>query len=211
VKPKAYILSARGCEADIVAACVGTWRQFFDTIVIVTPEDDVYPGADTIFGQSEHHGERAMERTRWCIEKAMEYPCAAIGEPDLMFFGEIDVNQGELVCGWIFDNDNPDFSAPQFPHSPWCATRETFGRILDAMKRLTEPPFGDRVVAAACRATAVPMRAVGWSVNSIDSESKLQDAQDAIARGAKTVHGVKEWEVARSLLQPRRPLVPLGF
>lgn len=199
MKPEVLFVGVRGCEADILRLNLPTWTPLFPKIVLLSPEDDQFLGADIVFGKSGHTGGASITRMRRCITLAMEYPCAALGEPDVMLFGEIECEEGELVGSEVHPNFDPRFTAPHYLHAPWIATRDTWAAILPALDKVDELDFGDRKMAAACIMAGVRLRGVGFSRNTIDTPEYLAAAMQAVRNGALAVHGIKDKAVADSL------------
>lgn len=209
--PSTLILYARGCEADIVRLNRPTWEPFFEHIIILTPEDDPIPGGIQ-HGKSGHVGPEAVERMNRGLREALRHECAVLGEPDCLFFDFMDVEDGELVCSEVHPNIDPQFTAESFPHSPLLATRNTFWSIMLALEYVEEHGYGDRMIARACALAGIPLRGVGFSRNSLDTQETIQQGMQAVRNGAKCVHGCKD-EMATNSLRCVGPRVtmPLGW
>lgn len=197
--PQHLIVGARGCEEHLVKMNRGSWETFFPEIIIVTPEDDLLPGAQFIVGKSGHIGPEAIDRMLYGMKLGAQWPCVALSEPDVVFFDFIDVADGEIVSSQIHPNIDPRFSAPEYPHAPIIATRKTLRKLLDTLPGISENETGDRVLAAACIASGITMRGVGFSRNTIDTPHDFVQACAAVRNGAKVVHGVKSAGVALGL------------
>lgn len=210
--PEVIIVCARAFDAEIIKLTRPTWEAFIPKVMILTPEDEPLAGADIVYGKAQHFGPLSIQRMRRALEEASKYPCAAVSEPDVMIFGSINVEEGELAGSYVCTNTDPRFIAPTYPHAPWVATGPTFARLLSEMDWINEDGFGDRVVALAALKAGVSLRSVGYSRNAIDTPVILHEAMQAVRNGALAVHGIKDKAVADSLrfVGPVKTL-PLGY
>lgn len=130
-------------------------------------------------------------------EAPQPYDSFALTEPDAIFLKPLPLHRGGLMATYSGGN-SPGFLGSFFCHGPWHFDRWTakqavnFGKRMIA-KGLVERGFPDRFWGLWCdlydtKFTSFPN---SYSQNRLDRPEFIQQARDAIAKGAFYVHGIK--------------------
>lgn len=107
----------------------------------------------------------------------------------------------------VFRNNDPTYKAEIFVHPPWCFDRQTLECFLDEAARYdiatSEHGVMDRWMAwilECAKIQVTPTNDWSWSANSIDRDALVRECRDAIARGARFIHGVKNQAQLKTIL-----------
>lgn len=198
----AGIVLAHGKAHATIARHWQNWTCAFYEIIVVCPVDDQLSNSITC-GESSHHGRGTIDRLKLAMAIAGRYPQAAILEYDTLVWNPPSLLPGDtLLCSRVFQNHDPQFSASDYGHSPWMATKETWWRLLNASMR-EEHGWPDRMLSAAARLAGVKLSALpqSYSCDQHWGESTIQEAEAAARLGACAIHGFKDEAIFSRLIQ----------
>lgn len=112
-------------------------------------------------------------------------------------------------CCHVFENNDPAYQAELFVHPPWCFDRKTLWLFVDEAShhniQTSEHGVMDRWMAWVLESAGIPVTPANewsWSANSIDTPALVQDCRNAIERGCKFLHGVKNAQQLAQILPP---------
>lgn len=195
------IVIAHGGAVDVVNMNYSNWADAFSAICIITPTDDPLPSSITC-GLSCHHGAATIDRMKLAVALAASCNQAAILEYDTLVWNLPDfVTSGELLCGRLFENGNPEFLAPQYAHSPWLGTKETWIRLLSSGNDM-QSGWPDRWLCAAAYQDNIRLRSLdGFSCDWGWDEVVMENAIKARRDGARSIHGMKNLDMIKKLCQ----------
>ena len=179
------------------------WDKSFQEIQLVFPTDDTCIGALSL-GSSCHHGPATIDRMKFAIALALQWPQACVMEYDTLVWDLPEViESGVVLCSRVFPNHDGQFGAQDYGHSPWLATKETWWRILQAGDDL-QGGWPDRWLACAARKAGVKLKGLrdGFSADWTWDKVVIENAVAARKRGAQAIHGFKSKEVYDLLCQP---------
>ena len=180
-------------------------------IVAVTPRNDPLGLYDSeyLVGNSDYNGIGTQDRTIFALAFAgtMQTDCVTLLEYDAIawprYFGlaGVSCNGNSVACGTIFTNADKAFRGTYYTHWPVTATPSMWRVIAGAASRLCEHGFPDRLVGAAVELAGFEFKCVTgshFSANKIDN-SNIENAINAIAKGACCMHGIKSLDILRKL------------
>lgn len=196
------------------------WEKHGHDIVVYCPKDSIVDTHHRIwaFGPRGHHGADANKRFKELIymlalttyERFMicEYDSYCLS-PVLPFF-RVDAFHDALLCGNVFRDDRPDrgFIGTTFIHPPLILTKSALSILVPALKALAdecERGFWDRMLGLACEERGIPTldflrHGLGFSRNTIEA-ADIASMVAAVRKGAVMIHGVKDQEVHRRLVE----------
>lgn len=205
---------------DIFDRHLYEWEKHGHDIVCFCPSDSVVQTGHRIwaFGSRSHHNAEANRRFKELIYmmSVTHYERFVIFEGDsfclspVLPFFRVDAFNDALLCGNVFRDDRPDrgFMGTTFIHPPLILTKTALSVLVPALKALAdecERGFWDRMLGLACEERGIPTldflrHGLGFSRNTIEA-ADIASAVTAVRKGAVMVHGVKDAEVHRRLVE----------
>lgn len=227
------IVLAHGKAQAAVDRHLPEWRKNAGTIVFFTPCNDrldtCYPQYS--IGDSDAYSPSTNERTRAALRFASyaDVRYVLLIEYDSLVFGEIPKwaypEPYEITCprfkvepgGWYKGGEDGGFKGSQFLHFPILMSIQACRKIADAMDGLplfAEGGLTDRYVGLAAELAGVKIKdlwesGIVYTHNRITSEM-IPEAVQAIERGARWSHGIKDEDVYRRMSEAadRLPKMP---
>lgn len=188
---KAIVITHNGAKEATERHAVN-WKRAFDGLFFISPSDDWLPGS-LAFGLSCRNGRGAIERMIFAATLASRFPVACVMEYDTYFpaskIQDDFLPQDSLACSAIFENYQPEFSAPIYGHSPWIARGEDWWKIVTHAGD-SQGGWPDRWLADAAERAGVRLLGLenGFSCDGIWNADTIAEA----ARPNRPViHGLK--------------------
>lgn len=212
------IVLAHGKAQATVERHLPEWRKNAATIVFFTPCDDrldiQYPQYS--IGISDAYSPSTNERTRAALTFAgfADVKYVLLIEYDSLVFGEIPPwaypEPYEITCprfkvepgGWYKGGEDGGFKGSQFLHFPILMSVEACRQICAAMNFLplaSEGGLTDRYVGLAAEIANVKVKDL-WKSGLVYTHNRITkemipEAVEAIERGARWSHGIKDEDV----------------
>ncbi len=191
------VVIVHGSASEFIALARKTWEASFKQLVFICPWDDQYPGAMPV-GYSEHHGCSAINRMMFAVLMASKFPMACVFEYDTIFLARPpeDIPPASMFVSCAFHNEDPEFSAKVYAHSPWITSGENWWKIFTCPGVNGQSGFPDRWLALACEKAGVVQcgieQAFTWDKEW--DNAKIYEAQSFMREGGLILHGVKTVE-----------------
>jgi len=210
-------------EDDVCRLFLPYWHRSGCDILFSSPHD----AKSQLDGVLHYYTGKAMRRDGssrdraswwWYQARVLETMKAVVNMPyDGFVFTQYDsialdtfpLSCMDLCHAHVFENNDPAYHAKIFVHPPWCFRLVGLKAFIDAASRhnisTSENDVMDRWMARVLESASIPVTPTNpwsYSANSIDTPAIAQDCRNAIARGAKFIHGVKNAQQLASILEP---------
>lgn len=179
------------------------WQELGHDILLFSPSDAAVSVAGIsgiTTGKAQHHGVQSIKNFRGVLEHmaGLGYDRHAFFEYDSICLGPLPEFKGDLAA-IIYHDSNPGFTGKMFCHPPILFTASGLNRLVEEFKQMpfdAEQGFWDRWIGLAIERAGLVYTDLltdgrGWSRNTI-YEVHHKDLFNAILRGVKVIHGIKD-------------------
>jgi hypothetical protein len=177
----------------------------FGQVVGVTTEGGgcYWPTLDTVeVGRNQYFGAPGLsERLIRTLEAGLKLGAdeLAVIEYDVLFFRPLPALPGDGIAMVVTGGSSPGYKSKSFFHCPWYMNAATAERVIEVGNQLIEAEeheqgWPDRFMGLIVDRSGIPVFGnlfSRYTRNTISEPSALDEAKEAIARGAHAVHGIK--------------------
>ncbi len=195
----------------------GYWEKWGDVVYLCGMADPLQGcqyGLQWVYGPPQHYGYESNQKVLLGLKQAL------MGLPSTIVFIEYDAVILGNDASWIkkrpedavwcpsFRDTRPErgFTGTTFCHPPLVMSHKTASHLVAAMEKLgagVEQGFWDRYVGLACERYGIKIRnmwddGMCYAANPIHG-GHIDAACDAVANGARFIHGIKDEQTLRRL------------
>lgn len=196
-----------GFSEPELASWLLPWHRQTGPVVVFTPADQpcTLPGCEqVVIGHSGHTGVASIERMLGHMDYLLgraDWDWALLNDFDSASFAPLaGFPKPGLYANVHRCDPKPPYTQTWYPHNPLAVDRDTLARLREAARRIpvdAEGATGDRWLARVATEAGIepiPWGVAGYARNPITPEDRV-DCLDAVHRGARQIHGIKDPEL----------------